>query len=60
MRRNAPTGPKSLDLEIREAVEAAARRSGLSLEAWLAADSEPRRRAPSKSDRQPTREIEGG
>jgi localization factor PodJL len=60
MRRNAPTGPKSLDLEIREAVEAAARRSGLSLEAWLAADTEPRRRTPSKADRQPTREIDAG
>jgi localization factor PodJL len=58
MRRNAPTGPKSLDLEIREAVEAAARRSGLSLEAWLAADPEPPRRSPLKRDRQPARAIE--
>jgi localization factor PodJL len=37
MRRNAPTGLDALDLETREAAEAAARRSGLTLEDWVAA-----------------------
>ena len=37
MRRNALTGLDSLDLETREAAEAAARRSGMSLDEWIAA-----------------------
>jgi localization factor PodJL len=48
MRANLPTGPKSSESEIRQAVETAARRAGLSPADWLArVEAEARRLGPS-------------
>src|SRR5688500_14723221 len=48
MRANLPTGPKSSESEIRQAVETAARRGGLSPAGWLArVEGEARRLRPS-------------
>ena len=50
MSRNAPTRPKSSEVEIREAVESVARRSGLSAEGFLArVEAEMRRQGAAES-----------
>src|SRR5215218_8092989 len=59
MRRNAPPDSASSEIEIRKAVETAARRSGLSPEGWLArVEAETRRLKSSEGSPRAARELD--